>query len=561
LSCLEKLHKFHSLHRNYIKPKSSARRAFGLVHFAGNVEYNVNGFLEKNRDTFSGDLMQLIQTSQNKFLTSLFTVDMQIGSETRKRTPTLGAQFKRSLDSLMSTLNSCSPFFVRCIKPNEFKRAMLFDRCLVVRQLRYSGMMETIRIRRAGYPIRHSYPDFVDRYRFLMSGVRPSHKEDCPAATARICELVLGASNTHNADYQLGRTKVFLKDAQDVYLEQMREDVLARKILVLQKCIRGWAQRRKFQRYKQSAVVIQANWRGYVQRKNYKIMRLGFMRLQAMYQARLLSHRYNTLKEKITQLQRFCKGYLARQNYQRKLNAIKVIQTSVRRFIAIKNLKRMRLEAEKRMQVERLKLEEQKRLELQIGAKRAKQEAERSYNERMQQLEVEKREAERKERDEVRKKRDLIQNATKLSHSNQNDFVKEDNLVDEMFSTILPHSNCGSGNPQGELIEDSIPHPKTDENLDEYLFSKFAATYFQGSAGSEFSKKPLKQSLLPLKSEGDQLAALAVWITVLRFMGDLPDVKVFNPAETRNGRVSLIKYANKRRVTLFGISVPLVNIT
>ena len=125
LSCLEKLHKFHGTHKNYIKPKSSATHAFGLVHFAGNVEYNINGFLEKNRDTFSGDLMQLIQTSNNKFLTGLFTIDMQIGSETRKRTPTLGAQFKRSLDSLMATLSACSPFFVRCIKPNEFKKAMV----------------------------------------------------------------------------------------------------------------------------------------------------------------------------------------------------------------------------------------------------------------------------------------------------------------------------------------------------------------------------------------------------------------------------------------------------
>ena len=101
-------------------------------------------------------------------------------------------------------------------------------------------MMETIRIRRAGYPIRHSYPDFIDRYRFLIDGVMPSHKEDCPTASAKICRAVLGT-----ADYQLGKTKVFLKDAQDVYLEQLREQVLAKKILILQKCIRGWAQRRK----------------------------------------------------------------------------------------------------------------------------------------------------------------------------------------------------------------------------------------------------------------------------------------------------------------------------
>jgi myosin-7 len=265
LSCLEKLHKFHEKHRNYLKPKSSAIHAFGLIHFAGNVEYNINNFLEKNRDTFSGDLMQLIQTSNNKFLTNLFVTDMNIGSETRKRTPTLGAQFKKSLDLLMSTLNSCSPFFVRCIKPNEFKRAMTFDRQLVVRQLRYSGMMETIRIRRAGYPIRHSFPDFVDRYRILIDGIKPSHKEDCRTASAKICQAVLGT-----ADFQLGKTKVFLKDAQDVYLEQLREEALARKILILQKCIRGWAQRRKFIRYKQSALIIQSRWRGFIQQRNYK---------------------------------------------------------------------------------------------------------------------------------------------------------------------------------------------------------------------------------------------------------------------------------------------------
>jgi myosin VIIa len=173
-------------------------------------------------------------------------------------------------------------------------------------------------------------------------------------------------------------------------------------------------------------------------------------------------------------------------------------------------------------------------LELQLGAKRAKEEAERSYHERMLQLEQEKREAERRERDQVRKKRDLIKYA---NTNNQNESVKDDtNLVDEMFSTILPHQHVH--NPQqDEIIVDSILRPKTEnENLDEYMFSKFAATYFQGNATPEYTKRSLKQSLLPLKSEGDQLAALAVWITILRFMGDLPDIKLHTSAEVRMSR-------------------------
>jgi myosin-7 len=294
-----------------------------------------------------------------------------------------------------------------------------------------------------------------------------------------------------------------------------------------------------------------------------RAMRKGFMRLQAAFQARLLSHRYTILRVKIINIQRMSRGYLARLNYARKLKAIVRIQAGVRKYIAQKAYRRVKLEVEKRREVERLKFEEQKRLELQMGAKRAKQEAEKSYNERMQQLEAEKREAERREKDEVRKKKDLILNAKLNNHSNMNinDLSGKDdtNLVDEMFSTIPSmssstgacilggsninntasvHANTGPAvmSPQGELIIDSIPRPKTDENLDEYIFSKFAATYFQGNATPEFSKKPLKQSLLPLKSEGDQLAALAVWITILRFMGDLPDIKLHQVADTRISR-------------------------
>ena len=83
------------------------------------------GFLDKNRDTFSADLMQLVHVRGNKFLKLLFADDISMGSETRKRAPTLSAQFKRSLDSLMRTLGACQPFFVRCIKPNELKKSMV----------------------------------------------------------------------------------------------------------------------------------------------------------------------------------------------------------------------------------------------------------------------------------------------------------------------------------------------------------------------------------------------------------------------------------------------------
>lgn len=90
------------------------------------------GFLEKNRDTFSADLLQLVTLSSNKFLKLLFAEDIGMGSETRKRAPTLSTQFKKSLDALMKTLSSCQPFFIRCIKPNEHKKPMVRKRNLTV---------------------------------------------------------------------------------------------------------------------------------------------------------------------------------------------------------------------------------------------------------------------------------------------------------------------------------------------------------------------------------------------------------------------------------------------
>ncbi|CAG4943818.1 unnamed protein product [Colias eurytheme] len=106
---LAKLHKTHGLHRNYLKPKSDINTSFGLNHFAGIVFYDTRGFLEKNRDTFSADLLQLIHISTNKFLQQIFQDDIVMGSETRKRTPTLSTQFKKSLDLLMRTLGTCQP--------------------------------------------------------------------------------------------------------------------------------------------------------------------------------------------------------------------------------------------------------------------------------------------------------------------------------------------------------------------------------------------------------------------------------------------------------------------
>ncbi|XP_076002110.1 unconventional myosin-VIIa-like [Genypterus blacodes] len=533
---LNKLNFQHKLNTYYIPPKNNYETQFGIQHFAGVVFYETKGFLEKNRDTLYGDIIQLVHSSKNKFIKQIFQADVAMGAETRKRSPTLSSQFKRSLELLMRTLSVCQPFFVRCIKPNEFKKPMLFDRELCVRQLRYSGMMETIRIRRAGYPIRYTFVEFVDRYRVLMPGVKPAYKqEDLRGTCQRIAEAVLGRDD----DWQMGKTKIFLKDHHDMLLEIERDKAITDKVILIQKVVRGFKDRSNFLKLRKSAVLIQKSWRGYQCRKNYGAMRAGFSRLQALVRSRKLCASYHVARQRITHFQARCRGFLVRRAFRHRLWAVITIQAYTRGMIARRLYKRLKGEYHRRLEAEKMRLAEEAKLRNQMSAKRAKAEAERSHQERLARLAKEDAEREKKEKDETRKKRELVEQMEKARLEPVND----SDMVDKMFG-FLGTTNSFPGQegqaPAGfedlerthhelmeEDLDEALPLPEDDEeeDLSEYKFAKFAATYFQGTTTHSYVRRPLKQPLLFHDDEGDQLAALAVWITVLRFMGDLPEPK------------------------------------
>ncbi|XP_026865148.2 myosin VIIAa [Electrophorus electricus] len=532
---LNKLNSQHKLNTNYIPPKNTYETQFGIQHFAGVVYYETRGFLEKNRDTLHGDIIQLVHSSKNKFIKQIFQADVAMGAETRKRSPTLSSQFKRSLELLMRTLSVCQPFFVRCIKPNEYKKPMLFDRELCVRQLRYSGMMETIRIRRAGYPIRYTFVEFVDRYRVLLPGVKPAYKQgDLRGTCQHIAETVLG----RNDDWQMGKTKIFLKDHHDMLLEIERDKAITDKVILIQKVVRGFKDRSNFLKLKKSTLFIQKTWRGYYCRKNYSTMRAGFSRLQALYRSRKLHQTYHVTRRSVTQLQACSRGFMVRRAFRHRLWAVITIQAHTRGMIARRLYARLKGEYRRRLEAEKMRLAEEEKLRNQMSARRAKAEAERMHQERLAQLAREDAKREKKEREEARRKKELLEQMEKARHEPVND----SDMVDKMFGFLgttnsLPGQEGqapagfedlerGQAQLEEEDLDEALPLPEEDEeDLSEYKFAKFAATYFQGTSTHTYMRRPLKQPLLFHDDEGDQLAALAVWITVLRFMGDLPEPK------------------------------------
>lgn len=174
-SFLEKCHYNHALNEYYSRPRMSSME-FGVKHYAGQVWYSVDSFLDKNRDTLRSDVMELLISSKIGMVSKLFH-DLRNSSEIVKtynrgdgrfitmkpRTPTVATRFQDSLQSLLDTMSRCTPWFVRCVKPNKDKAAMKLDIPVVLEQLRYSGMLDTIKIRKVGYPIRMKFHQFVSR--------------------------------------------------------------------------------------------------------------------------------------------------------------------------------------------------------------------------------------------------------------------------------------------------------------------------------------------------------------------------------------------------------------
>ncbi|XP_034089263.1 unconventional myosin-VIIa-like isoform X7 [Gymnodraco acuticeps] len=534
---LYKLNSQHKLNYNYIPPKNSYATQFGIQHFAGVVNYETRGFLEKNRDSLHTDIIQLVHSSKNKFIKQIFQADVAMGAETRKRSPTLSSQFKRSLEMLMRTLSVCQPFFVRCIKPNEFKKPMLFDRELCIRQLRYSGMMETIRIRRAGYPIRYTFVEFVDRYRVLMPGVKPANIQEDLRGT---CQQIVLARLGKDGDWQIGKTKIFLKDHHDMQLEIERDKGITDKVILIQKAVRGLKERTHYLRLRSAVTLIQRLWRGYQCRKNFKKMQSGFLRLQAVFRSRKYFRSYRRTRLRVILIQARCRGFLIRQTFWRRLRAVLTLQAFTRGMIARRLCQRLRAELQRRLEAEKQRLFEEERLRNQMTARRAKVEAERNHQERLVVIAQQQEEREREEREETRRQKERLEQMEREKEQP----VDHSDMVDRMFGFLgnsgpLPNQEGRApagfedleNNPQGDEAEEEVmnearPLPdEEDEDLSEYKFSKFAATYFQGISTYTYIRRALKQPLLFHEDEGDQLAALAVWITVLRFMGDLQEPK------------------------------------
>uniref|UniRef100_A0A8V5G6P6 Uncharacterized protein n=1 Tax=Melopsittacus undulatus TaxID=13146 RepID=A0A8V5G6P6_MELUD len=285
---LEKLHSQHMSNHYYIKPRVTDHQ-FGIRHYAGEVLYDVRGFLEKNRDTFRDDILNMLKDSRLDFIYDLFERVCSRCSEetlkmgTQRRRPTVSSQFRDSLHSLMATLSTSNPFFIRCIKPNTEKAPNLFNPDVVLNQLRYSGMLETVKVRRAGFPIRRLFQDFLKTI------------EHCFLCLLAVCGGFLQIYDRSKKEWQLGKTKVFLKEALEQKLEKDREEELRKAAIVIRAHVLGYMARSKYRKVLASVVIIQKNYRAYFWKKSLLRLKASAVTLQKHWRGRLARSLYQHL--------------------------------------------------------------------------------------------------------------------------------------------------------------------------------------------------------------------------------------------------------------------------
>eukprot|EP01047_Picozoa_sp_COSAG01_P087004 COSAG01_NODE_19826_length_987_cov_0.864865_3_plen_196_part_01 len=163
------LSKLQDTHRKNVfwgKPPKGTKSIFVVNHYAGGVSYDVSRFLDKNRDMLQPDIQAFMAESQDTFIQALFPAP----KPKRGRAPTLGGQFRSSLQELYNKLCSTDPHFIKCIKTNEVKKAGIFDGEYCLRQITYLGLLEVVNIRRQGFPVRRDPKAFMSRYGVLDEG-------------------------------------------------------------------------------------------------------------------------------------------------------------------------------------------------------------------------------------------------------------------------------------------------------------------------------------------------------------------------------------------------------
>ena len=267
-------------HPDFVKGEDRRKwdKEFGIKHYAGSVYYNVAGFVDKNKDAQQDVFFDTLLNSKSNFVQEicefrdLLSKVAKLGEVkgdnsfskgtvkrmTNKAKPTVTEAFRMNLQVLVQVLESTNPWYVRCIKPNMDKSSSIYDEKLVLDQLKYLGMLEIIRIKKQGYPVHYLFSDFKAKYLCLNIKMRFRIPKDEKEAV----RFMLKNEGMSSSEWQLGKTKVFLRSCVVEPLEDKRLSIIHN-----------------------SAVTIQKRWKGFTTARDYRQKRTAARRIQEYFRS------------------------------------------------------------------------------------------------------------------------------------------------------------------------------------------------------------------------------------------------------------------------------------
>ncbi|XP_053482829.1 unconventional myosin-Ib isoform X3 [Ictalurus furcatus] len=319
--CAEHQHFESRLSKNskFLTDHSLPHSCFRIQHYAGKVLYQVEGFVDKNNDLLYRDLSQAMYKAKHSLMKLLFP-EGNPAKVNLKRPPTAGFQFKASVSTLMRNLQTKNPNYIRCIKPNDKKSAQIFTESLVCHQVHYLGLMENVRVRRAGYAFRQAYEPCLERYKMLCKQTWPRWKG--PAREG--VEVLLKNLAVPEEEFSYGRSKIFIRNPRTLFfLEEKRRQCLEDLATLIQKIYRGWKCRTHFLLLKKSQVVVSAWYRRYAQQKKYQKIKSSSIVVQSFirgWKARKLLRELKyqkRCKEAVTTIAAYWHGTQVRREYRK----------------------------------------------------------------------------------------------------------------------------------------------------------------------------------------------------------------------------------------------------
>lgn len=335
-----------------------SKSQFGIIHYAGNVNYTVEYFCRKNMTKINYEILDSMSFCPFSFIKE-YVESMKYKKLNKISSRSVLTTFKVQLNQLLKTIGKTNTYYVRCLKPNDEHVPSLLDKQKVLNQLKYAGVLEAVKVARAGYPIRFTKDIFIDKYYSFFNTINKfQYSQD------ELINYIIKKCSISNKKYQIGLTKFFIKKDTYTNLEKFYVEYRKRNLIVIQSFIRCSQKLKKYKLMKNNIILIQRNYRRYRDFYKYQYILLSILKIQRSFRTYRFQKRLQSqisYRKKIVVIQKIIRRFLYNIKFKKFKKIVIQIQCFIRYRKAYCTLVSLRNNKKKQ-----LKLEQQRLLEKQL---------------------------------------------------------------------------------------------------------------------------------------------------------------------------------------------------